>query len=168
MGVELLAEKGALVPREETELLGNTAVRVMQAMAPHGEPITAIDMCCGAGNLACGIAHAVPNARFYASDLTDGCVSVARKNVVHTGLQSRVEIVQGDLFAPLQDKGLEGKVDVIICNPPYISSARLGKDRAQLLEHEPREAFDAGPYGLAIHMRVVKAPPYLRPEGASV
>jgi release factor glutamine methyltransferase len=53
-----------------------------------------------------------------------------------------------------------------VCNPPYISSGRLTGDRAPLLRHEPREAFDAGPYGLSIHQRLVtEAARYLRRDG---
>jgi release factor glutamine methyltransferase len=61
---------------------------------------------------------------------------------------------------------LEGRIDLIVCNPPYISTARLAKDRAPLLEREPVEAFDGGPYGLSIHQRVIKdAPRALRSGG---
>ena len=57
-------------------------------------------------------------------------------------------------------------MDAIVCNPPYISEKRLAADRAVLLEHEPREAFDGGPYGLSIHQHVVKeALPFLREGG---
>lgn len=166
LGVELLADPGALVPREETEILGRRAIDALRGGSSTGEGLVMIDMCCGAGNLACGIAAALPSLHVYASDLTDGCVSLARRNVEHLGLGERVTVVQGDLFAPLDPLGLEGSVDLIVCNPPYISTGRLAKDRAELLEHEPREAFDGGPYGLSIHQRVVKdALRYLRPGG---
>lgn len=174
MGVELLSEEGALVPREETEILGRAARERLLAVVAERGSATAIDMCCGSGNLACALATLVPEARFYASDLTDGCVRLTRRNVEHLGLGDRVTVVQGDLFAPLAELGppavpeggLAGAVDVIVCNPPYISTGRLGKDRAHLLEHEPREAFDGGPYGLSIHQRVIReAPHYLRPGG---
>jgi len=163
MGVDLLAAEGALAPREETELLGNTALDAIRSCtaAPR-----VIDMCCGSGNLACAIAHHVPAARVWASDLTDGCISVARRNVEHVGVSDRVVVTQGDLFAGLAGFGLEDSVDVIVCNPPYISQGKLATDRAELLEHEPREAFDGGPYGLSIQQRVVKeALPFLRPGG---
>lgn len=164
MGIELLVAPGALVPRPETELLGATAVDALQGMGLAAPRV--IDMCCGAGNLACGIARQVPGARLWASDLTDGCVDVARRNVAHHGLADRVSVLQGDLFAALAGLGLEGTIDMIVCNPPYISDKRLEGDRAHLLALEPREAFAAGPYGLSIHMRVVKdAPRYLRPGG---
>jgi release factor glutamine methyltransferase len=160
MGLELEAAPGALVPREETELLGRTAVELLSGRGPAP---TFVDMCCGSGNLACGIAAALPAARAWATDLTDATVALARRNVERLGLSDRVQVRQGDLFSALGDvSGL----DAVVCNPPYISTSRLGKDRAALLEHEPKEAFDGGPYGLSIHQRVIReALPYLKPDG---
>lgn len=158
MDVDLLVERGVLLPRAETELLGATALEVVSNQS------RIIDMCCGSGNLACALAAHLPGARIWASDLTDACVSLARRNVLQLGIAARVTVVQGDLFAALQ--GLEGTIDAVVCNPPYISHARLAGDRAVLLESEPREAFDGGPYGLSIHQRVVKeALPFLKPGG---
>lgn len=164
MGVELIVAPGALVPRDETELLGNTALESLRRSGLAAPRV--IDMCCGSGNLACAIAYHVPSARVWASDLTDGCVDVARRNVTQLGLQPRVHVAQGDLFAGFAGMGLEGAIDLIVCNPPYISAKRLAEDRAHLLAHEPREAFDGGPYGLSIHQRVIKeCLPFLRPGG---
>jgi len=164
MGVELIVDEGALVPREETELLGNEAIGALRSL-DSVEP-KVIDMCCGSGNLACAIAHHLPTVSVWASDLTDGCIAVTRRNVAHVGVSDRVTVAQGDLFSGLAGFGLDGSVDVIVCNPPYISQGKLATDRAVLLEHEPREAFDGGPYGLSIQQRVVKdALPFLRPGG---
>ena len=158
MGVELLVERGVLAPREETELLGNTALELLR----NGTRV--IDMCCGSGNLACALASRLPQARVWASDLTDACVALARRNAAHTGVAERVTVVQGDLFSGL--KGLENTIDAVVCNPPYISQTKLAGERASLLENEPREAFDGGPYGLSIHQRVVKeALAFLKPGG---
>ncbi len=159
MGLELEVAEGALVPRAETELLGRAALEVLRA---RDNP-TFIDMCCGSGNLVCGLAHALPTARAWASDLTDGTVALARRNVERVGLAARVTVGQGDLFA-----GLSGvaPVDAVVCNPPYISTAKLAKDRAELLDQEPREAFDGGPYGLTIHQRVLReALPFVKSDG---
>ena len=88
------------------------------------------------------------------------------RNVEFLGLSNRVSVHQGDLFAGLADLDLEGSVDALVCNPPYISTGRLDKDRANLLDHEPLEAFDGGPYGLTIHQRVIKEGHlFLRPGG---
>jgi len=158
MNVDLLVERGVLVPRQETELLGATALKV----APESARI--IDMCCGSGNLACALASHLPRARVWASDLTDACVSLAKRNAEFAKVQDRVVVRQGDLFSALKE--LAGTIDLIVCNPPYISQARLAGERAVLLENEPREAFDGGPYGLSIHQRVVKeALPFLKPGG---
>jgi methylase of polypeptide subunit release factors len=75
----------------------------------------------------------------------------------------RVHVRQGDLFASLAADHLEGHVDLIVCNPPYISSFRLAGEKSYLLASEPKEAFDGGPYGLSIHQRVLRdALSYLR------
>lgn len=164
MGIELLVAPGALVPRPETELLCASAVDALRQLNVPAPRV--IDMCCGAGNLACAICLTIPDARVWASDLTDGCVDVARRNVAYHGITQRMSVLQGDLFDAFSGLSLEGTIDLIVCNPPYISEARLGGDRAPLLELEPREAFAAGPYGLSIHMRVTKdAVRYLRPGG---
>lgn len=165
LGVELLIAPGALVPRPETELLGSAAVKALLRMNRSAPRI--IDMCCGSGNLACAIARLIPQAHVWASDLTDDCVAVARRNVEHLHLADRIIVTQGDGFEALQNLGLNGTIDAVVCNPPYISEKRLHGDRAHLLAFEPREAFAAGPYGLSIHMRVAKdAAQYLRPGGA--
>ena len=70
LGIDLLCGPGALVPRLETELLGAAAIELGKSL---NEP-RVIDMCCGAGNLACAIAMHAPAARVWASDLTDGCI----------------------------------------------------------------------------------------------
>jgi release factor glutamine methyltransferase len=152
MGVELEIAPGALVPRAETELLGRTALALV---ADTPAPVV-VDMCCGSGNLACAIAHARPDAKVWAADLTDETVALADRNAERLGLSPRLRVCQGDLFSGLRDKGLEGAVDIVVCNPPYISTGRLEGMLSHLLDEEPREAFDGGPYGISIHQRVMQ------------
>jgi HemK-like putative methylase len=112
------------------------------------------------------MAHLLPEARVWTTDLMAVSSELARRNVAKHGLESRVTVATGDLFKALDGLGLEGRVDAIGCSPPFISTGRLTKDRAYLLAHEPREAFDAGPYGISIHQRLVKeSPPMLRRGG---
>ncbi|MBK5571040.1 MAG: peptide chain release factor N(5)-glutamine methyltransferase [Ensifer sp. SSB1] len=163
MGVELELAPDVLVPREETELLGRKAVSIL---ADRVAAATVIDMCCGSGNLALGIANDVPSARVWGADLTDSTVALARRNVDRLDTGTRVSIRQGDLFGAFEGDNLEGTVDMIVCNPPYISTGRLEGDRAHLLESEPREAFDGGPYGISIHQRLIRdAVAFLKPGG---
>ena len=166
MGLELVALPGALVPRKETEILARLALDVVRARTDREGPQLVVDMCTGSGNLACAVAKGVPSTTLHASDLTTDAVSVARQNVTNLELALRVTVHQGDLFEPLRSMGLQGKVDVVICNPPYISTGKLEKESADLLRDEPREAFDGGPYGISIHQRVVKdALDFLKPGG---
>lgn len=161
LGLEIKVQADVLAPRKETELLGRTAMRLLAGV----EAPIVIDMCCGSGNLACAIAHHVPGARVFACDLTDSCVALARDNASRLGLP--VTVMQGDLFEGLEGQYLDGKVDLVVCNPPYISTSRLEKDRATLLDHEPRAAFDGGPYGLTIQQRVIReAPAFVKPGGS--
>jgi release factor glutamine methyltransferase len=163
MELDLIVERGALAPRAETELLGHAALEALRA---RGAAPRVVDMCCGSGNLACAIARSLPGARVWASDLTDTCVALAWRNALHVGVDDRVTVAQGDLFAALAGLGLERSIDAVVCNPPYISRGKLAAERAGLLEHEPREAFDGGPYGLSIQSRVVReALPFLRCGG---
>jgi release factor glutamine methyltransferase len=162
--LDLAIAPGVLVPRPETELLARIAIEVLRAAAADGHEVRFLDLCCGAGNLVCAIAAHLPAARGWACDLTSPAVELTRCNVERLGLSGRVQVLQGDLLAPLAGLGLESGLDAVVCNPPYISTGRLGRDRASLLDHEPREAFDGGPYGLSIHQRVVReAAAFLRP-----
>lgn len=165
LGVEIETGPGALIPRAETALLGRTAIAKLHAASAlarqEHERVRFVDVCCGTGNLACALAAALPAAHGFALDLTDGCVALARANVGRLGFAARVTVLQGDLFAPLVDT-LE--VDVVVCNPPYISTSKLAT--REDLHAEPREAFDGGPYGIAIHQRVAReAVALLRPGG---
>jgi release factor glutamine methyltransferase len=163
MGVALRLGADVLVPRAETELLGRS---VLEILAGRPGPQAVVDMCCGCGNLALAVAAHHPQALVFASDLTEATVATARENAERLALAERVRIVQGDLFSGLAGEGLEGGVDIVMCNPPYISTTRLAGDRAHLLEAEPREAFDGGPYGISIMQRlVIEALPFLREGG---
>jgi HemK-like putative methylase len=168
LGIELLAGEEVLDPREETEILGREVLALIQAaaaQAPEARP-RFIDMGCGSGNLVCAVAVAVPRALAWASDLTAACAALTRRNVELHGLQERVRVSQGDLFAPLAGQGLEGTMDLVVMNPPYIPTNSLEKTRTNLLAHEPREAFDGGPYGISIVTRLLnEAPPFLKPGG---
>ncbi len=164
-GIELLSAPDVLVPRTETELLARTAIDLLLCIHTDSN-LRLIDMCSGAGNLACYIASHLKNAQVWASDLTEACVDLALRNVDYLNLRERVQVLRGDLFTPLYGLELEGTIDAVVCNPPYISSGKLMSERAALLDHEPKEAFDGGVYGISIHQRVIRdAPDFLKTDG---
>ena len=166
MGLEMLAGKEALIPRAETELLGTAALQVLRELAASKDDVTVVDVCTGSGNLALALAHHEPRARVFAADLSTEAVDLARRNALHLGLGQRVELRVGDLLEPFNQPEFHGQVDLLVCNPPYISSKKVDTLTDEIGGFEPRLAFDGGPLGIAILNRVIReAPLYLRPGG---
>jgi release factor glutamine methyltransferase len=169
MGYDFLCEPGTMYPREVSAILVTTVVDLVKsgALSPApGESLRFIDQCGGSGNVGCLLAFSVPGSKVWSTDIMPGSSALARRNVAKHNLGDRVEVATGDLFGALDGLGLHGKIDAITCSPPFISTGRLTKDRSYLLEHEPRAAFDAGPYGIAMHQRLAKeSAPVLRPGG---
>lgn len=165
-GIEMLAGGEALVPRKETELLARTAVRLAQQANSERGACAVLDVCTGSGNVALAIAHHVPSARVYGADLSEAAVALARKNAVHLRLDTRVTFRSGDLLQPFDSPEFLQQVDVLTCNPPYISSAKVEKMPHEIAAHEPRLAFDGGALGISVLMRLLNdAPRFIRPGG---
>ena len=166
MGLELMASREALVPRKETELLGTLALTVLQLLVHDQKTARVIDVCTGAGNLALTLAAKVSGAQVYASDLSVEAVQLAKRNGSMLGLDSRVEFRQGDFLNPFADGQFDHNIDLLVCNPPYISTGKVSTMPTEIIGHEPSLAFDGGPFGVKILQRLLtEAPQYLRPGG---
>jgi release factor glutamine methyltransferase len=166
MGLEMLAGPGALIPRKETELLARAAVRAVSEVARVKEQPIAIDVCTGSGNIALALAHHARAARVYGADLSEDAVALARENAKLLGMDDRVEFRCGDLLSPFDSEEFLGQIDVLTCNPPYINSAKVGSMPGEISQHEPRLAFDGGPLGIGILMKLTQqAPRFLRAGG---
>jgi release factor glutamine methyltransferase len=165
MGVELKAGPQALIPRRETELVGNAALKQLQKIVAARGRALVIDLCTGSGNLAIALALREPACKVVAADLCEDAVSLAWENAALHNLQDRVEFRCGDLFAPFQDGSFDAAVDLIVCNPPYLSVSKVRELAPEIGQFEPRAAFDAGSFGLTIITRLTtEAPRYLKPE----
>jgi release factor glutamine methyltransferase len=163
MGVQIEIAPGVFTPRDETETLGETVIKILRERS--GRQLV-VDMCCGTGNLACAVAKTIDDITIWAMDLTEQAAEVARRNVNRLGLADVIKVSHGDLFTPLDPQPLVSSIDLVMCNPPYISTSRLDGEKAYLVQSEPREAFDGGPYGLSIHQRVIsEAVHFLKPGG---
>jgi release factor glutamine methyltransferase len=168
MELDLIAEPSALIPRPETELLGAAAVARARAAADERGDAVVIDACTGSGNLALAIAWYESRARVYGADLSKDAVELARRNALHLGLAGRVAFASGDLLAPFDTPEFHGRVDLLVCNPPYISSAKVDALPAEIGAHEPRLAFDGGPFGIRILHRLVNDATRLLRQGGSL
>lgn len=157
-GRRFAVDARVLIPRSETELLVEGALRVL----PKDGPARVLDLCTGSGCVACSIAAERPQASVWATDVSAGALEVARSNAEALGVSSRVSFFEGSLFAPLPS---DARFDVIVSNPPYIPSGQLpGLQRE--VQKEPRLALDGGADGLAVIRPLVEgALPRLKPGG---
>jgi release factor glutamine methyltransferase len=166
MGLELLAGPQALIPRRETELLAQAVIDILRnRVLPGRGQATVVDTCTGCGNLAVAIASADPRVRVLACDLSPDAVDLAKRNVAHLHLEAQVELRVGDLLQPFDEPRFHRAVDVIVCNPPYISSKKLETMPGEIIGFEPRLAFDGGPLGVRILQRLIREAPGLLSDG---
>jgi len=166
MGIELLSDRRALIPRKETEILGRKALELSMNIARERQKVKVIDVCCGAGNLGLALAYFNAIAVVAATDLSQEAVDLARDNILFLNLGDRVQAKQGDLFSAFETDEYYGKTDLIVCNPPYISSAKINKMTAEISENEPVLAFDGGMLGTKIILKLIgEAPKFLTKTG---
>ena len=155
LDLEMYAAPGALIPRKETEILGRAVLARMREIADRRGAVAVVDLCTGSGNLALAYAAHEPRARVFAGDLSTEALAVAEENARQMGLAGRVEFCAGDLVAPFGND-LDGAVDVLSCNPPYISTTKVAAMPSEIADHEPGLAFDGGPFGIRILSRLIK------------
>jgi len=166
MGIELLSDKRALIPRKETEILGKKALELANTLSSTRGKINIIDVCCGSGNLGLAVAHFNPDCIVYETDLSQEAVDLTEDNIRFLNLDHRVIVKQGDLLSAFETDDFYKKIDLIICNPPYILSSKVQKMDTEISSNEPVLAFDGGMLGIRIIQKLItEAPKFLTGEG---
>ncbi|WP_027863201.1 peptide chain release factor N(5)-glutamine methyltransferase [Marmoricola sp. URHB0036] len=154
--VELYVGPGVFVPRPETELVAGWAI---DRARECDEPVV-VDLCTGSGAIAATLASEVPGARVHAVELDPTAFEWAERNLVGTGVDLRL----GDMADAFPE--LDGTVDVVVCNPPYIPLEAFESVAPEARDHDPALALWSGEDGLDA-MRVLEATAarLLRPGG---
>ncbi|UYP20342.1 peptide chain release factor N(5)-glutamine methyltransferase [Rhodococcus sp. Z13] len=146
--IDLAVGPGVFVPRPETELILAWALAFLER---HGRPNPVVlDLCTGSGALALAIAHARPDAVVHAVELEAKALAWARRNAEARAAEgdTPIHLHQGDVTDRTLLTKLEGTVDVIVANPPYIpEGAEL---EPEVIEHDPHSALFGGPDGLSV------------------
>jgi release factor glutamine methyltransferase len=165
MGIEMLVGPEALIPRKETEILGQAALARLRQIVRERGSATVIDLCTGCGNLALALAFHEPDCVVYGSDISEEAIELAQNNARHLDLEDRVNFLVGDLFIPFESDEFFGNVDLLVCNPPYISTVRVDEMADEISKHEPYKAFDGGAFGVSVLLSLIKdGPNYLKPR----
>ena len=161
----LAVDRRVLIPRPETEGLVDIVLEWLRSGGgvPRGGRVPlAVDVGTGSGAIAVALALECPALRVVAVDPSPGALAVARANVAAHALGERVALARGRLVGPVEP----GASDVVVSNPPYVATADWERLDASVRDHEPREALDGGPDGLAVVRGLVSdARTALRPGG---
>nr|WP_202543946.1 peptide chain release factor N(5)-glutamine methyltransferase [Streptomyces sp. SID8382] len=159
--LELQVGPGVFVPRPETESVVGWAIDAVRAMDVV-EPLI-VDLCSGSGAIALALAQEVPRSRVHAVELDEGALRWARKNVEG----SRVVLHHADALTALRE--LDGQVDLVISNPPYIPLTEWEYVAPEARDHDPQLALFSGEDGLDVIRGLERtAHRLLRPGGVVV
>jgi release factor glutamine methyltransferase len=163
-GLRLALTPAVLVPRPETEMLVELALALLPVPGDERR-LLVVDVGTGCGCIACAIAAERPDAQVLATDRSLESLTVARENARRLGLAGRLREVASDVLAAVRD----GRVDLIVSNPPYLPSGWLSRLDPEVRDHDPVAALDGGPDGLRVLERLVaESTRTLRSGGALV
>ena len=149
MGLDFRVDERVLIPRQDTEILVETA-------RPHlFDGMRFLDLCTGSGCVALSLLRYSNDTEAVATDLSRDALAVAETNAKALSLSGRVRFSRCDLFpdkALKPDKGF----DLITANPPYIATAVIETLEEEVRVHEPKEALDGGEDGLSFYRRILR------------
>ena len=185
LGLTIKVGHGVLIPRPETELLAEEAIRFSRKDTnPPFPPFSKggqggiteseqsptllrfLDLCTGSGCLALALARAFPDALVYGTDSEEAAISYAEENARTNGIEN-VLFLKGSLFEPIEKHfavpGERPVFDIIVSNPPYIRRDDLKKLQPEVKDWEPIPALDGGEDGLDFYREIISgAGTYLR------
>jgi len=148
---------GVFIPRPETEMVVEEALNLWE---PTAAAPWAVDVGTGSGIISIALALARPTGRIFAIDRSPVPLEAARQNARNLGVAEQIRFVRGDLLGPLgagnrgQCANVRQAIGMIISNPPYAPLESLDVD-PEVRDHEPREAWAAGPEGMDAYARLI-------------
>jgi release factor glutamine methyltransferase len=166
MGLEFKLSPDVLIPRPETEILVETAIRLASTTPCSKQGRVAVntrilDLGTGSGCIAVSLAKFLPDAEITAVDISQEALKVAAENAEAHNV--KINFIRSDLFSSPALSSF--KYEIIVSNPPYIVSEEIERLQPEL-SYEPRVALDAGPDGLEFYRRIAdKAPDHLEKGG---
>lgn len=174
--LDLMVDARVLIPRPETEIVVEVALRELDALragdtAGRGTEQTVVDLGTGSGAIALSLAAERSHIQVFATDSSTAALNVAAANLAGLGgrAATRVRIAEGDWWSALPTR-IAGRIDLVVSNPPYISTEEMSALDPSVREWEPRDALESGPTGLEAVGTLLAgaAGGWLRPGGGAV
>lgn len=148
-GLQLLLSPETLEPRPDTETLVELALPEVRRMAEAKGRCRILDLGTGTGAIALALLKDVPKAEAIATDISSKALATASRNADINGCAARFSTLRSDWL-----EGVDGRFDLIVSNPPYISSTELETLPREVRSHDPQAALDGGPDGLVPYRRI--------------
>lgn len=150
-GMNLHVDSNVLIPRDDTCAV--TALAIKKALFLDQTP-RILDLCTGSGCIGLAVASRVKDARVTLADLSKAALAVAKKNIMRQKLSGRVSCYQADALLPAP--AFLGKFDMIISNPPYITSEEMEQLPRSVRDYEPHLALHGGDDGLLFYREIIR------------
>lgn len=159
MGLRFRVNEHVLIPRQDTEILVEEAMRCL------ADGMRILDLFTGSGCILLSLLKYSNECEGIGIDISDKALLTARENA--SALQLDAVFLEGDLFAPLENyvssKTKDRLFDIVVSNPPYIETEEIKVLMPEVREHEPLLALDGGEDGLSFYRKIIqKAPEYMR------
>jgi release factor glutamine methyltransferase len=163
MGLEFKVTPAVLIPRQETEILVEVALRQLRTPNSELRAINILDLGTGSGCIAVSLAKLLRQAKITATDISESALEIARHNAESNNVADKIKFIQSDLFNNYELRTMN--YELIISNPPYIASGEIDHLQPEV-KYEPRIALDGGQDGLDFFRKIIiEAPRYLKKEG---
>lgn len=150
-GLKLTVDRNVLIPRDDTCAVAELAIR--QGLFLENNP-RILDLCTGSGCIGLAVATRVPDAKVTLADISRDALQIAKRNVTAHKLNGRVSCVQANALE--EPPAFLGKFDLIVSNPPYITTREMQELPASVAEYEPHLALHGGSDGLDFYRAIAK------------
>ncbi|MBZ5695466.1 MAG: peptide chain release factor N(5)-glutamine methyltransferase [Acidobacteriia bacterium] len=177
-GLEFEVTPAVLIPRPETEhiievaleRLGPRGIKIDMVTGAPSPRLRIADVGTGSGCLAVALAHELPHAEIFATDISAAALEVARRNAARRGVSDRIHFIETNLLEAVihesQVTGHEPRLfDLIVSNPPYVARNEAATLPREVRDHEPHAALFGGPTGVEIYSRLIEQAGSLLREG---
>ena len=150
--MQFIVNENVLIPRADTEILVEEAIKLIQSKNHI------LEMCTGSGAIAISLAKYIKNVNITATDISKEALEIAKQNAKKLLKKQDIEFIQSDMF-----ENVKNKYNIIISNPPYIKTEEIKEYK---LQYEPKLALDGGEDGLRFYRKIIQEGiKHLKPEG---